>query len=629
MILTDKDINWPVQPNKTFSRSFSIIDHQDSSIDCRQKTLIVGRAGSGKSSFCQTYFRDDKGSTVFLDSDLGSSISSSPVLSIPNTDHDRSYWAIDLFRNSVVKVLGYWLRSKIARAKGGGVSISSDDTFLDILNVPISKSLLTDPTMATGFSTSGIEVTPDREWVKLRLSTSNLLPEEFTIQDVLNSQKEVVQELFEDSSGFRESLLSKHGPIRLEAVIFTLIAASFVNHEVGLTHVNLESIFKESDSEKKWSLKFNLVNEVHYGPNGQNTTTVSLQPYYSADAEVYSYADLSTTQRLEVYTVLTRSVVALLKADMSSIVFIFDEPDARIDPASLNYLLDLIDLYHDSKAVFVTTHNPALLSLCSKRVDFDILGFSRSESGTEIRKITNNGYAIRKVLNRLTGGINFISTHETISEGFLKSAPEANLIFMEGKTDVELMRTTQQQITDFKLFSDELREFLKNVVILNLFTDEAENEGAGSLAQVIKMVFPVEALDRQDKRIVAIFDSDSAGLAASSSIYQSYLHRPGPGVVVRYGNGRKLYANLHCPMSLPEGIFTGKAGPTIEHMLHHKKDELMLRFDALNGKFAGNNKTATNTKLLQHLNTCNKLQKEECLSEFQIIFESLRVAISQ
>lgn len=613
MRITDKQIESRMQRGD----SRFAVDRKvsgDSTIDCKNRVLIVGPSGSGKSTFCHQYFKSD--GTLLVENDLSSSLKF-PIPSFPSSSEDLNEWAITQFAMVVKRALGYWVRSESGRK-----TYDTGDPFSDIMDSKISKTLLKKRSASTNYQGSGVRIVD--EWMNKKIIESSVLPEDFTLKVFWSSRAEFVMELVADSDDFKRTHISAAQSNLIAGMMSTLMVGSILNPDVGMTVEKFESTFEDSDPNGKWVLRIEDTEKT------QATTypkDLPRRPIFYNGSDKFTYDELSTTQRLELYTVLLRTLVRLAGSNMSDTVIALDEPDARIDPASLSYILDFIDLFADAKSVYVTSHNPALLSMCFHHGGYDILEFSRlnGASETKIRQITGNARAIRKVLHRLTNGIAHLSIQESISEGFLKSAPEKNLVFLEGRTDVKLMELAQAVIVDFQLCSIELREFLNNTAIIYLFTDEGDNQSAGSLGQFFKIMFPETALARQDKRAIAIFDADTAGLTASSSIYQSYSDRPGPGKVVRVKSGLKYYANLQRSESVPADLFSGSAGPTVEHLLYHMKGPLALNFSG-DGRFSGDKKK-THGKLESFLEACSNDEKEDCLKEFRKLLENLRVAL--
>lgn len=221
--------------------------------------------------------------------------------------------------------------------------------------------------------------------------------------------------------------------------------------------------------------------------------------------------------------------------------------------------------------------------------------------------------------------MNFIVSQDSLVEGFIKSAPESNFIFCEGKSDVAIINLVQNIILNEKLFNSKVRKFLETTKIMNIFTDDGLNQGAGQLSHQLKSGFPDALLKKYNKKIFGVFDGDQKGLQGASAVLLTIDKRPDLGKRVTVTQNYKYYYNLQSPKEIKRSKFKGEFGPTIEHFLYNNRTDLQLNFDPISYKFNGKTKKklATRNKLKAFLSKQDKKGKEKTLKEFLFLFNEL------
>lgn len=407
---------------------------------------------------------------------------------------------------------------------------------------------------------------------------------------------------------------------------------SCFNPSIGVTKETIETKFNEIAAKQAfcdWSIKFILKKKrrSEYVNNRllKIETEIKVPVFISGDGADYFENELSDTQRLVVHRVLMETAFEFITLNPKGNIFAFDEPTTFLDPASFDVLFSFLESFDQSNDVFIATHDPLLIMKAIEKNTYDFLQLSRKGEFVEIQKITDNPFALRKVLNRVTDGRTFFNGSNNIIESFLKNTPESSLVFCEGKTDVDLLEYFQASVLKDSLYSLAFRNFLSSIKFLFFFEREENSGGAGNLRKIIEE-FKMNESRLPEKRIFGLFDGDDAGFKEVGSLDLKANRAPLHGRITFFSETQKVGVLIQ---PFPKKVlkdFPSLQEVQIEHTLYHVAKVVGLEyFDLGNGSFPRRKKRDVVSCLKSKYISLSRDQKEIVFSEIKRLVEKFQV----
>lgn len=624
------DIESKIVPirNRTGGKNLIFNTAPSSPLIVKDKCLIVGAGGAGKSSFAKHYFKNDP---VILETSLHSAQHSLENLTVYK--YQSHYETVkDGLWESLTHQLCRAAKSQSESQNPNFQQISYRlDERDDFLTTKIDRTSLSSTRLIGGSLTN---MRLPLEYVLSRLESYTELDETFTVAEITPGKaQEILEYLYSDIIEIRKAVINSKwiSSYSIANLIIFLDHASTLNPRLGFQIDKLVDTFNlKGQGSWRMTIEGPAVGGMTSEFKGLVTSREAL--YFYKENKKLQLGELSSTQFIQVVNIMIRATLELLDSSLRDHIVIFDEPDSFVDPSSSKKLVELFDGYSSAKWLGVTTHSIALFSELAERKDFDILKLdNEDQEGTKISNITDAPYEHREVVNRLVGGINLINFKTSVYESFFTDSRESYFIFSEGSTDSQMFKFAQDEILSERLFSDELRKFLSKTLIASFSIESGySGYGAGNLANVFTAGLDPVVLKDGRKYAIAVFDSDDEGLKQSSRIHQGFKARCGPGELVQRNSDNIFYYNLHIPSLIThEDLnFSDGHGPETEHLFFHVWSHLDYDTSSVK-KLKGKKKNKFPQRIEKEYRqrASSKAEKEEWLREVCKVFDQIRMGI--